>query len=49
MTPQQIKELLLKTALVYFKLYNLNNEDIIIINGFIQEVISKLQKIDEEL
>ena len=47
MNPQQIKDLLLKTALIYFKLYNLRGEDIIIINGFIEEVLARLKDFTE--
>lgn len=47
MNPQQIKDLLFKTALQYFKLYNLQEQDIIIVNGFIQEVLCQLDETEE--
>ena len=38
-----LKTFLIKTALDYIKLYNLNEEDIIIINGYVEEVLSRLK------
>lgn len=38
-----LKTFLIKTALDYIKLYNLNEEDIIIINGYVEEVLSRIK------
>lgn len=37
-----LKTFLIKVALEYIKLYNLREEDIIIINGYVEEVLSRL-------
>ena len=42
MDKQKFKNLLIKTAIDYIKIYNLTSEDVIVINGFIQELLSKL-------
>ena len=38
-----LKTFLIKTALDYIKIYNLNEEDIIIINGYVEEVLSRIK------
>lgn len=38
-----LKTFLIKVALEYIKLYNLREEDIIIINGYVEEVLSRLK------
>lgn len=38
-----LKTFLIKTAIDYIKLYNLNEEDIIIINGYVEELLSRLK------
>ena len=42
MDKKKFKNLLIKTAIDYIKIYNLTPEDVIVINGFIQELLSKL-------
>ena len=43
----KLKTLLIKVALKYIKLYNLTEEDIIIVNGFIEEVLAEIGENDE--
>ena len=38
-----LKTFLIKVALEYIKLYNLREDDIIIINGYVEEVLSRLK------
>ena len=38
----KFKNLVIKTMLDYVKLYNLQEEDIILLHGFIQELFCKL-------
>ena len=42
MDKKKFKNLLINTAIDYIKIYNLTSEDVIVINGFIQELLSKL-------
>lgn len=43
-----LKTFLIKTALDYIKLYNLTEEDIIIINGYVEEVLSRIPQKGEK-
>ena len=42
MDKKKFKNLLIKTAVDYIKIYNLTSEDVIVINGFTQELLTKL-------
>lgn len=45
----KLKTLLIKVALKYIKLYNLTEEDVIIINGYIEELLSEIGDSNENL
>ena len=44
---EKLKTLLIKVALKYIKLYNLTEDDVIIINGFIEEVLTEIGENNE--
>lgn len=41
MNKDNLKNLFLQTALDYIKLYNLQGSDVLVLNGYIQELLSK--------
>ncbi len=41
MNKDNLKNLFLQTALDYIKLYNLQASDVLVLNGYIQELLSK--------
>lgn len=47
MDKQKLKNIFMQTALDYVKLYNLTPQDVLVLNGYIQELLAKLQ-IEEE-
>lgn len=43
MDKQKFKNLLISVALDYIKMYNLGEEQVIVINGFIEELLDRLK------